>query len=177
MHKLIIKLEQVSEWTGRGVAWLTLLMVIAMFTIVVLRYLFNLNSIAVQESVTYLHAFVFMLGAAYTLKHDGHVRVDIFYRKMTKTQRAWIDLLGTLLLLYPVCIFILLDSWTYVASSWHLLEGSSEAGGLPYVYLLKTTILIMPLLLMAQGLAITLHNLLIIKHQQVTGSMHETEEL
>ena len=177
MQQLITKLEQVSEWTGRAVAWLTLAMVIAMFAIVIMRYLFNLNSIAVQESITYMHAIVFMLGAAYTLKHDGHVRVDIFYRRMHKIRRAWVDLLGTLFLLFPVCLFILFDSWTYVAKSWQLLEGSSEAGGLPFVYLLKSTILLLPVLLMAQGLAFALRNLLVIKHRHVAGSMHEIEEL
>lgn len=165
MQPLIKKLETITELTGRFIAWFTLFIVVITFLVVVLRYGFDIGSIALQESITYFHAFVFMLGAAYTLKHDGHVRVDIFYRKMTATKKAWIDFLGTLLLLFPVCLFILISSWDYVFASWSLLEESGEAGGLAYVYILKTTLLLMPLLLMLQGLVIILKNLLTIQEK------------
>lgn len=163
MLKLVKKLENINELVGRLIAWLTLLIVLVTFLVVILRYGFNFGSIALQESTSYFHAFVFMLGAAYTLKHDGHVRVDIFYRKMTKTKKAWVDLLGTLFLLFPVCLFIFIASWDYVFVSWGLLEESGEAGGLAYVYILKTALLIMPLLLMIQGSAIVLRNLITIR--------------
>ena len=163
MLNLIKKLENINELTGRLIAWLTLFIVTVTFLVVILRYGFDFGSIALQESTSYFHAFVFMLGAAYTLKHDGHVRVDIFYRKMSKTKKAWVDLLGTLLLLFPVCLFILITSWDYVFTSWALLEESGEAGGLAYVYILKTALLIMPILHMLQGTAIVLRNLLTIK--------------
>lgn len=140
------------EATGQAVAWLTLLMVLLTFLVVVLRYGFDLGWIALQESVTYLHALNFMLGAAFTLKHDGHVRVDIFYQKFGPRGRAWVDLLGTLLLLLPVCLFILIASWGYVAESWAVRESSGEAGGLPLVFLLKSILLLMPVLLLIQGL-------------------------
>lgn len=163
MLKLVKKLENINELVGRLIAWLTLLIVLVTFLVVILRYGFNFGSIALQESTSYFHAFVFMLGAAYTLKHDGHVRVDIFYRKMNKTKKAWVDLLGTLFLLFPVCLFIFIASWDYVFVSWGLLEESGEAGGLAYVYILKTALLIMPLLLMIQGFAIALRNLITIR--------------
>jgi len=155
-------IDAVSEWSGRGIAWLTLFMVAITFLVVVLRYLFNLGWIAMQESITYLHALVFMLGAAYTLKHDGHVRVDIFYRTMTTRGRAWVDLLGTLLLLLPVCGFIFWVSLDYVLRSWSLLEGSREAGGLPWVYLLKTALLLMPALMIVQGIGEAMRNALVL---------------
>ena len=132
------------------------------FTVVVLRYLFHSGSIALQESITYLHATLFMLGAAWTLKQDGHVRVDIFYSKQSRRTRAWIDLAGTLLLLFPVCGFILFSSLDYVAASWSVQEGSQEAGGLDAVFLLKTAIPLMAVLLMLQGCAIILNNILVI---------------
>lgn len=163
MQNLIQKIELINEKIGHFTAWFTLFIVLITFVVVILRYAFDTGSIALQESITYLHAFVFMLGAAYTLKHDGHVRVDIFYRKMSITKKAWVDLIGTLLLLFPVCLFILFSSWDYVFTSWVLLEESSEAGGLAYVYILKTALLIMPVLLMLQGSAIALKNLLLIK--------------
>ena len=124
MQSAIYKLEQISEISGRLIAWFTLLIVLVTFMVVVLRYVFDFGSIALQESISYLHAFVFMLGAAYTLKHDSHVRVDIFYRKMSMIKKAWVDLLGTLLLLFPVCLFILFSSWDYVFTSWSQFEES-----------------------------------------------------
>ena len=160
-------LDQLSELTGRVVAWLTLGTVVVTFAVVVLRYVFNTGSIALQESVTYLHAAVFMLGAAYTLKHDAHVRVDIFYRTLTARGRAWVNLAGTLLLLMPVCVFILTMSGDYVAVSWSILEGSPEAGGLDAVFLLKTAIPAMALLLLLQGLSLSLHSLLLLTGQEV----------
>jgi TRAP-type mannitol/chloroaromatic compound transport system permease small subunit len=103
-----------------------------------------------------------MLCAAYTLKHDAHVRVDIFYQRWSARTRAWADLLGTLLLLVPVCVFIIASSLDYVAASWSILEGSQEAGGIDGVYLLKTTIPLMAVLLLLQGCALVLNRLLII---------------
>jgi len=156
------KLDRFAETTGRFIAWLTLGMVVITFTVVVLRYLFHSGSIALQESITYLHATLFMLGAAWTLKQDGHVRVDIFYSKQSRRTRAWIDLAGTLLLLFPVCGFILFSSLDYVAASWSVQEGSQEAGGLDAVFLLKTAIPVMAVLLLLQGCAIILNNILVI---------------
>lgn len=163
MQTLILKLENINELIGRFVAWFTLLIVLTTFIVVLLRYGFDFGSIALQESVSYFHAYVFMLGAAYTLKHDGHVRVDIFYRKMKAQNKAWVDMLGTIFLLFPVCLFILISSWDYVLTSWSLFEESGEAGGLAFVYILKTALLIMPILLMLQGTALVLKNLLTIK--------------
>ena len=138
---------------GELVSWLSLAMVLVTFLVVVLRYAFDSGSIALQESVTYLHATLFMLAIAYTLGRNGHVRVDIFYQRMGPRARAWVDLVGTLVLLIPVCVLILWLGWRYVGDSWAVREGSREAGGLPGVYLLKTLILLMPALLLLQGLA------------------------
>ena len=160
MQTLVRRLDALSEWLGRLVGWATLLMVLITFAVVLLRYLFDTGWIAMQESVTYLHAAVFMLGAAYTLKHDGHVRVDILYQKLSPRARAWVDLLGTLLLLFPVVGFIFWVSWDYVVESWRVLEGSREAGGLPGVFLLKTLILLLPLTLALQGLALLLKSIM-----------------
>lgn len=137
---------------GKGVAWLTLVMVLLTFTIVVLRYGFNLGWIWLQESLTYLHVAVFTIAAAWTLQMDGHVRVDIFYAEMPEKRRALVNFLGTLLFLIPFCIYLLITAWPYVAGSWKLLESSREAGGLPLVFLLKTLILVLPALLLGQAL-------------------------
>lgn len=146
-------IEQCIARVGRSVAWLTLFMVVLTFAIVVLRYGFDQGWIWLQESVTWMHAAVFMLAAAWTLQVDGHVRVDIVYRTASPRHRGWVDLVGTLLLLAPFCIFLAWVGWDYVAASWRMGEASREAGGLPAIYLLKSLILLMPLLLLAQGLA------------------------
>jgi TRAP-type mannitol/chloroaromatic compound transport system permease small subunit len=147
------RLDALAEWTGRAVSWLTLGIVLITFTVVVLRYAFDLGWIAMQESMMYLHALVFMLGAAYTLKRDGHVRVDIFYRRLSPEGRAWVDLCGALFLLLPVCVFLFWVSGDYVASAWSIREGSRDAGGLPWVYVLKTAIPLMAALLILQGIS------------------------
>ncbi len=163
MEKITHIIEQFSEWSGRLVAWLSFAMVIVTFLVVLLRYAFDIGSIALQESITFMHAMLFMLGAAYTLRHEGHVRVDIFYRRLGEHGRAWVDLLGVLLLLIPVTLFITWVSWEYVASSWSLLEGSREAGGLPGVFLLKSVIPLMALLLLLQGVAMGMRALCVIR--------------
>lgn len=137
---------------GRINAWLGLFIVITMTLVVILRYGFNLGWIALQESVTYMHASYFMLGMAYTLQHQGHVRVDIFYRQWSAKTQARVDFFGTLFLLIPLCICLIIFSWQYVVDAWNILEGSREAGGLPLVFLLKTLLLVMPILLLLQGL-------------------------
>lgn len=126
-------------------------MVVITFSVVVLRYIFDIGWIALQESVTYLHAMVFLVGAAYTMKHEAHVRVDILYSRFNQRTRAWIDLCGALFLLLPFMFFLCAVSWEYVADSWGVMEGSREAGGLPGVYFLKSLILLMAGLLTLQA--------------------------
>jgi TRAP-type mannitol/chloroaromatic compound transport system permease small subunit len=126
-------------------------MTLLTFGVVLLRYGFNLGWIWLQESVTYLHALVFMVAAAWTFQTDDHVRVDIFYRDRSPRYRNLVNLAGTLLFLVPFSVFMLVIGWDYVAVSWVGHEGSREAGGLPMVWLLKTLILVLPALLLLQA--------------------------
>ena len=143
--------ERLIALVGKTLSWFTLVMVLLTFSVVVLRYGFNLGWIWLQETVTYLHATVFMLTAAWALQTDDHVRVDIFYRSRTPRQQAVVNLLGIVLFLAPFCIFLLVQAWPYVEVAWRVREGSREAGGLPFVYLLKTLIVVLPVLLLIQG--------------------------
>ncbi len=161
--RLLALLDAISEWTGRVVSWLTLAMVLATVTVVVLRYAAGMGLIWLQESVNWMHALVFMLGAAYTLKADEHVRVDVFYREMSERRRALVNLAGTALFLLPLCAFLLIESWQYVATSWRIGERSREAGGLPMLYLLKTLIPLMAALLGLQGTAAGVRALLALR--------------
>lgn len=153
MDKLSAALDRISDLTGRTVAWLALAMVLLMVAIVILRYFFQFGSIAMQESIMYLNAAVFTLGAAYTLKERGHVRVDIFYSRLSPPRQGLVDLLGGLLLLLPSMVCIIWLSWDYVALSWRIREGSAEASGLPLVYLLKSGLLVLAALLLVQGIS------------------------
>ena len=155
------RLGAVSELTGRIVAWVMLPMVVIQFVIVLLRYVFDVGWIWMQEGVLWMHAAVFMLAAAYTLNHEEHVRVDIFYRRMSPRQRAWVEIAGNLLFLLPMMAFLIITSWEYVAVSWSIGEGSREAGGLPYPFvpLLKSLIPLTAALVIIQGLASLVMNL------------------
>jgi len=147
---------------GHCVSWAALILVLTTCLIVIMRYLFNIGSVALQESLLYMHSLIFLMGAAWTLQKDGHVRVDIFYRPLSAKGKAWINALGTLLLLIPTCIFLFWISWQYVASSWSYFEGSRESGGIDGVFLLKGLLLVMPVLMILQGLANLLYSLLVI---------------
>ena len=171
MEKIASHIDKLNQYCGRVVSWLTLTMVITTFLVVVMRYLFNIGSIALQESITWMHALVFMVGVSYTLKREGHVRVDIFYQKMSPRLRAWVNLSGTLFFLLPLFGFILWACWDYVLFSWSLNESSQEAGGLPYLFLLKTLLLIMPVLMILQGISMLIHNL-----YQITSAHSSTEK-
>lgn len=162
-------IDKLTEGIGKTIAWLTLIMMLVTCLVVLLRYGFNIGSIALQETVTYLHAIVLLMGAGYTLKHNGHVRVDILYQRFSYKIQAWIDLLGTLLFLFPVCIFIIWFSWDYVASSIAIQEKSQESGGLPFVYLLKLMIPTMAVLLLIQGIAEAIKNINILKNPPATS--------
>jgi TRAP-type mannitol/chloroaromatic compound transport system permease small subunit len=153
--RFIRSIETVNETAGRLLAWLTLAMVVVTFAIVVFRYAFDVGWIAMQESVNYMHAAVFMLGTAYAFKHGVHVRVDIFYNRFGPYGKAWIDITGNILFMIPVCIFIFWVSIDYVQISWQIKESSSETGGLPFAYLLKTFIPLMASLLLLQAIADT----------------------
>jgi len=137
-------------------------MVLVQFLVVLLRYVFSVNFIFMQESVVYLHATLFMMGAAYTLLHEGHVRVDIFYRTAPRRAKAYIDLAGSLIFLLPVCGLILYTAWPYVARSWGIWEGSVETSGIPLVYVRKSLILAFAVLMSLQGIALACRSLLIL---------------
>ena len=149
-------LDRISSMLGKASAWLTLIMVLVTFVVVVMRYAFDAGLIWLQESVVWMHAFVFMVGAAYTLQQEQHVRVDIFYRDMSARGRAWVDLAGVIVFLLPLCLFLAWKALDYVAVSWKLQEASRESGGLPYplIPLLKSILIVMPVTVGLQGIAL-----------------------
>ncbi len=162
LSSIVIAIETFTEACGKVLAWLSLLMMVLLSLVVLLRYGFNIGAVALQESVTYLHATIFMLGAAYALKHGAHVRVDIFYRQFSPRAKAWVDSLGGIVFLLPICVYIFVFSWDFVLQSWQIREVSTESGGIPAVFLLKTLIPLMAINLGLQCLAEIIRSALIL---------------
>ena len=159
-------IDNFTDWSGRLLAWLGLAMALVTATIVVMRYGFSIGSIMAQELVTYMHGTLFLLGAGYALKNGAHVRVDIFYRNFSPRTQAWVNSLGAIIFLMPLCLFIVASSIDYVGESWAIKEISPEPGGIPAVYLLKTLVPVMALNLLLQGLAETLRNTIVLVEGQ-----------
>lgn len=184
MTKIINALDKFTEPLGRTLAWSSVAIMLITFLVVVLRYGLNsghfgigswqISSIALQELVIYCHAILFMLASGYTLKHNGHVRVDVFYRGFSASRKAWVNLFGTLFLLFPMCGFILYVSLDFVSFSWSIQERSSEAEGLPYLFLLKALIPTMAALLLLQGCTEVLRNIAILRGL-ISDSQEESE--
>jgi TRAP-type mannitol/chloroaromatic compound transport system permease small subunit len=161
LNRLISRIETLVEWSGRATAWLVLAMVLLIGFDVTMRYLFHGGSVGLQELEWHLFALLFLFGAAYTFKHDGHVRVDIFYhsQRMGERGRAWVDLLGGLFFLLPFCLLIIISSLSFVDYAYSIGEGSPDPGGLPYRFLLKAAIPLGFSLLLLQGIAHMLRSL------------------
>ena len=160
-------LDRISIFIGKASAWLVLFMVIVTFVVVVMRYVFDAGLIWLQEAVIWMHAAVFMVGAAYTLQQEEHVRVDVFYRKMSARRKAWVDVLGVLFFLGPLCAFLGWKSFDFVAVSWGLHEASRESGGLPYPFIpmLKSVLLLMPVAVAMQGASLLLRSIKTLKQR------------
>jgi TRAP-type mannitol/chloroaromatic compound transport system permease small subunit len=150
--------------SGHVLAWCSLLMALMTSTVVLLRYGFSVGSIALQETITYLHGSLFMLGVAYALRMGAHVRVDIFYRDFSPRAKAWVDALGGIVFLLPLCAFIAGISLDYVADAWAIRESSPEPGGIPFLYVLKTLLPLMAINLALAGLVDVARNTLLLLH-------------
>ncbi|RMD63587.1 MAG: TRAP transporter small permease subunit [Alphaproteobacteria bacterium] len=152
-------------------------MVLVTFAVVVLRYVFAIGWVWLQESYVWMHGIVFMVGAGYTLLHNGHVRVDVFYRPAGMRYRALVDLFGSFLLLLPMIVLVFVVGFDYVASSWSMLEESREAGGLPGLFLLKSVILVFCVLTGLQGLSLAARSFLVLRgHPEFLAAAETLEE-
>lgn len=197
LQKTVRILEGISVRIGQAVAWLVLALAILTLVVAIPRYLlsstwflelhlfdvdwdavrsvYSRNVNALNDGIQYIHATIFMLGVSYAMKLGDHVRIDIFYRGMSARKKAWVDILGVLFFLFPMFLFILVMSWNYVLSSWSIFETSSRPGGLSYVYVFKTLLLIMPVLMLLQGSALLMRRILELKNIHM-GDDTETGE-
>jgi TRAP-type mannitol/chloroaromatic compound transport system permease small subunit len=158
--RVVAWIDTLNEWVGRGTAWVSLALVAVVFIDVVMRYAFNKSFVFTQELEWHIFAFIFLIGAGYTLLHDGHVRVDIFYQRFGLKGKAWINLLGVLVFLIPGCLMVIMTSWHFVVRAFVVGEGSPDPGGIPYRFIVKGLIPVGFSLLLLQGLSMGIHSLL-----------------
>jgi TRAP-type mannitol/chloroaromatic compound transport system permease small subunit len=153
-------IDTLNEWVGRGVAWITAGLVMVVFVDVLMRYILNTSFVFTQELEWHLFGFIFLIGAGYTLLHDGHVRVDIIYQRLGLKGQAWINLLGVIFFLIPGCLMVMITSWKFVANSFMIMEGSPDPGGIPFRFIIKGCIPAGFFLLLIQGLSLGMHSLM-----------------
>lgn len=168
-------LETLNCRIGRGASYLAIAMAVGVTLLVILRNGFDWGNIAAQELILYFHSALFLLCLSYTAHCEGHVRVDIHYRRLSKTAQAWIDILGNIIFLLPFASFLLLVSWPYAEQSWRLLEGSSSSNGLDFVFLLKSLIPLAALLLLIYALSDTLKKLALILIENESNVLKNNE--
>lgn len=162
MEKVIKTMNNITDKVGELSSWLAVFMVVIISLDVIIRYLFQFTFIWIVELEIYLFGFMFLLGSGYALKHEKHVRVDVFYSKMTNRNKAFMDLFGGLFYMVPWCLVVMSGSWKYAYSSFLMGEGSAQPGGLPALYILKFAIFLGFTLLLFQGIAQLLNSINII---------------
>ncbi len=162
LEKFVNFVDGMSDKIGHLVGWMTTLMVLIVFYDTVMRYAFNKGNVALQELEWHLFAIVFLIGAAYTLKESGHVRVDILYVNLSEKTKAWIDFLGIFIFLIPFSVMVIFSTKGFIMNSWAIREISPDPGGLPARYILKAMIPLGFSLLIVQGLSEAAKNFMII---------------
>lgn len=164
---LIIRAISAMNWLlGNVFAWLSLIMVVVCFTVVVQRYALGFTVLWMQDLYVWLNGAMFTAVAGFALLRDDHVRVDIFYRPATIRNKAIVDLIGVVFFLLPFCWVVYAYSWNYVARSWRLYEASANVGGMPGLFILKSFILVFVAVVVLQGIAWALRSILVLRGQE-----------
>ena len=178
LARLCAMIDQTNEFLGKFAAWSAFALVITQFGIVLMNHLYSEGSIAIQESLTYMHSLLFLGAAGYTLLHNGHVRVDILYSSLSKRRKAYVNLAGTLIILFPVLFMVGFYALPYINASWQILEGSTESSGLHLVFLLKSLILLFVVSTFLQGISVSVHSIIVIagSGDLVEGSLGEQSQ-
>jgi TRAP-type mannitol/chloroaromatic compound transport system permease small subunit len=161
--RIVRAIDRLNETVGRAIAWLAILLVFTTFFVATLRYGFSVGWVWMQEIYVRTHAIIFLAASAYALKHEAHVRIDVYYGPAGSRAKAWVNLLGTLFFLYPFLGLVWFTAYPYVRLSWQRLETSQEAGGLPGLFLLKSCMLAFVVLLALQGVALMIRSVMILR--------------
>ena len=156
-------LKSINESVGKNISWIIIIMVVVQIIIVLARYVFGIGFIKLQELMIYMHGMLFTLASGYTLLHDEHVRVDVIYRESSLRYKSYINFFGSIFLLFPFIYILIKTSLPYVQRSWRILEGSPVTSGLNAIYILKTVLIIFPLLLLIQAIVLLIDSIKIIR--------------
>ena len=174
LKHLIRLIDRLNEWIGNKVSWLTTVLVLLICLDVFARYALNISYAAIFELEWHIFAIIFLLGSAYTLKHDRHVRVDVFYSQFPDHIKAWVNFLGSIFFLLPFCIIVIKGGIPYLETSIKLDEGSNDPGGLPARYIVKSMIIIGFALLLLQGISLLCSSFLEILGEKIPGKSNQT---
>ena len=158
LRELASKIDAFQERWGRGVSWLMFGMVVVVFGDVIFRYAFNRSWVWVQELEWHLFGLVYLLAAGYTMLHNEHVRVDIFYAKLPPRRRAWLDFVLLFVFFFPSCFLVIYTTWPFVRNSFLVNEGSPDPGGIPARWVMKSVIIVGFVLLFLQGISQAIKN-------------------
>jgi TRAP-type mannitol/chloroaromatic compound transport system permease small subunit len=159
-------IDRLNNRLGQALSWLTVMLVAITASVAILRYVLSVGWVWMQDAYLWIFGTMILMGAAYALLHDRHVRVDFFYNRRGPRYRAAINLLGTVVFLFPTIGMLAWVNYPYVRSAWGRLEGSLEAGGLPGVFLLKSVLLVFCIPLAAQGISFAIRNALVLFEHQ-----------
>ena len=162
LKKYVKIIDFLNEKIGHGISWLTLLLVLVVCFDVVSRYIFKSSSVGVQELEWHIFAVIFLMGGAYTLMHEKHVRVDIIYSRLSERKKALINLAGTIFFLIPFCLLIIFSSFDFVWNSFTIGESSPDPGGLPFRFILKAVLPLSFIFILLQGISLLFKSILII---------------
>ena len=163
LHSISQLIDRISRLLGHSVSYMTLALVLMQISLVVMSAVFNTGSIMMQESLLYFHSMIFLGGASYTLLQDAHVRVDVFYSRMSPQAKQWVNIIGCLVFLMPVCGIIGYYAWDFVMDSWDIREGSIESSGLQIVYILKSMIVFFVFTVLLQSISEIIKSILTLK--------------
>ena len=166
LKKIILIIEEITTTIGNKISWLVILMTFTAFSVAIFRYFFNIGFVWMQEIYIWMNGLIFLLGASYSLLHDKHVRVDIFYRILNEKYKAYINIIFSVLFIIPFVFIVSKYSIPYVLKSWFSFEKSREAGGLEFLYLYKTTIILFCFFLFIQSIALIFRCILVIKEKE-----------
>lgn len=164
MKQFQILIDKLTDNIANGLLYILIALILLVFFTVFFRYVFNMSYIIIQEIIMYLHALIFMFGISYALKENSHVKIDVLYNTLNKRIQRVISIAGLVSFILPTALFIIYISIDMVTQSWMILEGSSEAGGLNLVFILKSLIPISGVLVFLQGISE------LIKHIRVSRS-------
>ncbi len=173
LKKMVHWTGRINEWVGRAASWLTTLLVVIVCFDVTTRYLLNDTAAWIMELEWHLFALIFLLAAGYTLKHDRHVRVDLFYARFSKRDKAWVNLCGTAIFLIPWCILVVWTAFPFALDAYVQGEGSPDPGGLPGRWIIKFAIVLGALLLLLQALGVVAASILQLQHKAAPQDFDE----